>query len=278
MTETASHHWRTLCCRRQDPWFSASPMVRTSFRSDQAHHCSLSEWISQLFLEAEHLFLSLLGADTETTASEAKTLQGAVYWVTALNPPMFIPLILQGLPYNKRSLSCHHLFVPTFCARPLYKIDLCFSVCMRYLLSGVPYPFTTPFPFRFHGIYFSSVQSFSRVWLSATPWTAARQASLSIINSQSLLKLISIVLVMPSNHLILLFLSPPTFSLSQHQGLFQWVGSSHQVAKVLEFQLQHVLPVNIEDWFPLGLTGCISLQSKTLSRVFSNTTVQKQQF
>ena len=66
-------------------------MVRTSFRSsDQAHHCSLSEWISQLFLEAERLFLSLLGADTETTASEAKTLQGAVYWVTALNPPMFI--------------------------------------------------------------------------------------------------------------------------------------------------------------------------------------------
>ena len=159
MTETASHHWRTLCCRRQDPWFSASRMVRTSFRSsDQAHHCSLSEWISQLFLEAEHLFLSLLGADTETTASEAKTLQGAVYWVTALNPPMFIPLILQGLPYNKRSLSCHHLFVATFCARPLYKIDLCFSVCMRYLLSGVPYPFTTPFPFPFVSMEFTSVQ------------------------------------------------------------------------------------------------------------------------
>ena len=235
MTETASHHWRTLCCRRQDPWFSASPMVRTSFRSsDQAHHCSLSEWISQLFLEAERLFLSLLGADTETTASEAKTLQGAVYWVTALNPPMFIPLILQGLSYNKRSLSCHHLFVATFCARPLNKIDLCFSVCMWYLLSGVPHPFTTPFHFLFVSMEFTSVQSLSRVWLSATPWTAAHQASLSI-NSQSLLKLISIVLVMPYNHLILSFLSPPTFSLSQHQGLFQWV------AKVLEFQLQHVL-------------------------------------
>ena len=51
-----------------------------------------------------------------------------------------------------------------------------------------------------------------------------------------------------------------------------------QVAKVLEFQLQHVLPMNIQDWFPLGWTDWISLQSKGLSRVFSNTTVQKHQF
>jgi len=68
----------------------------------------------------------------------------------------------------------------------------------------------------------------------------------------------------------LLSLSPPAFNLSQHQGLFKWVSSSHQVAKVLEFQLQ--------DWSPLGWTGWISLQSKGLSRVFSNTTVQKHQF
>ena len=73
--------------------------------------------------------------------------------------------------------------------------------------------------------------------------------------------------------------SPLTFNPSQHQGLFKWVGSSHQVAKVLEFQLQHQsFPVNIQDWFPLGLTDWISLQSKGLSRVFSNTTVQKHQF
>ena len=77
----------------------------------------------------------------------------------------------------------------------------------------------------------------------------------------------------------LLSLSPPAFNLSQHQGLFQWVSSSHQVAKVLELQLQHqVLPMNIQDCFPLGLTGWISLQSKGLSRVFSNTIVQKHQF
>ena len=71
----------------------------------------------------------------------------------------------------------------------------------------------------------------------------------------------------------------PTFNLSQLQGPFKWVSSSHQVAKVLEFQLQaSVLPMNTQDWSPLGWTGWISLQSKGLSRVFSNTTVQKHQF
>ena len=75
--------------------------------------------------------------------------------------------------------------------------------------------------------------------------------------------------------------SPPTFSLSQHQGLFQWVSSSHQVAEVFEFQLQHQSfqwIFRIYPKFPLGWTGWISLQSKGLSRVFSNTTVQKHQF
>ena len=89
-------------------------------------------------------------------------------------------------------------------------------------------------------VQFSSVQSLSRVQLFATPWIAARQASLSITNPRSILKLTSITLVMsfqPSHPLS----SPslPTFSLSQYQVLFQWVGSSHQVAKVLEFQLQY---------------------------------------
>ena len=77
----------------------------------------------------------------------------------------------------------------------------------------------------------------------------------------------------------LLSSSPPAFNLFQHQGLFKWVSYSHQVAKVLEFQLQHsVLPMNTQDWSPLGWTGWISLQSKGLSRVFSNSTVQKLQF
>ena len=66
------------------------------------------------------------------------------------------------------------------------------------------------------------------------------------------------------------------FNLSQHQGLFKWVSSLHQVAKILEFQLStSVLPMNTQDWSPLGWTGWICLQSKGLSRVFSNTTVQK---
>ena len=66
---------------------------------------------------------------------------------------------------------------------------------------------------------------------------------------------------------------------SQHQGLFHWVSSSHQVAKVLEFQLQHQFFQWIpRTWSPLGCTGWISWQSKGLSRVFSSTTVQKHQF
>ena len=57
----------------------------------------------------------------------------------------------------------------------------------------------------------------------------------------------------------------PAFNVSQHQGVFQWVSSSHQVAKISDLQLQRILPMNIKDWFPLGRTGLISLQSKGLS-------------
>ena len=91
----------------------------------------------------------------------------------------------------------------------------------------------------FSSVQFSSVQSLSRVRLFATPWSAARQASLSITNSWSSPKLISIESVMPSNHLILSSPSSPALNLSQHQGLFKWVSSSHQGVKVLEFQLQY---------------------------------------
>ena len=85
---------------------------------------------------------------------------------------------------------------------------------------------------------FSSVQSLSHVWLFVTQWTAARQASLSIANSQSLLKLMSIKPVMPSNHLVIccpLLLLPSIFP---GMSLFHWVSSSHQVAKVLKLQFQ----------------------------------------
>ena len=84
---------------------------------------------------------------------------------------------------------------------------------------------------------FSSVESLSRVWLFATPWTTACQASLSITNSWSLLKLMSIELVMPSNHLILccpLLLLPSIFPSIR---VFSNESTLHEVAKVLEFQL-----------------------------------------
>ena len=84
----------------------------------------------------------------------------------------------------------------------------------------------------------SLVQSLSCVWLFVTPWIAARQASLSITNSRSTLKLMSIEsrwTIQPPHPLSSSF--PPAPNPSQHQSLFQWVNSSHEVAKVLEFQL-----------------------------------------
>ena len=122
------------------------------------------------------------------------------------------------------------------------------------------------------------VQSLSCVWLSVTPWTVACQASLDIANSLSLLKLMSIESVMPSNHLISVvpfsscLQSFPASGSFQKSQLFTSGGQRTGVSASAS-----VLPMNIQDWFPLGWTGCISLQSKGLARVFSNTTVQKHQ-
>ena len=126
---------------------------------------------------------------------------------------------------------------------------------------------------------FSSVQSLSRAWLFVTPWTAAHQASLSIFSSWSLLKLMSITSVMPSNHLILFrpLLPPSVFpSIRVFFLVSQFFTSGGQSIGVSGSA--SVLPMNIQDWSPLGWTGWISLQSKGLSGVFSNTTVQKHQF
>ena len=121
--------------------------------------------------------------------------------------------------------------------------------------------------------YISSVQSLRCVWRFETPWTAARQASLSITNSWSFLKLMSIESVMPANHLILcrFHLLPSIFPSIQ-------VFSNKSVLHIRWPNIRvstsaSVLPMNIQGWFPLGLTGLISLQSKGLSRVFSSTTV-----
>ena len=120
----------------------------------------------------------------------------------------------------------------------------------------------------------SSIQSLSSVQFIVTPWTAAHQASLSIPNSWSLLKLMSIESLMLSNHLILCpSPCPSPFHLSQHQGLFQcqFFASSGQSIRVSASA--SVLPMNIQDWFPLGWTRWISLQSKGLSRVFSKASI-----
>ena len=112
---------------------------------------------------------------------------------------------------------------------------------------------------------FSSVQSLSHVRLSATPWIAAHQASLSITNSWSLLRLMFIESVMPSRYLIfchpLLFCpqslpASESFPMSQ---LFAWGSQSIGVSA-----LASVLPMNTQDWSPLAWTGWISLQSKGL--------------
>ena len=87
--------------------------------------------------------------------------------------------------------------------------------------------------------YRSSVQLLSHVWLFATPWIPAREASLSITNSWSPPKPMSIKSVMPSTISSSVVPFSSALNLSQYQGLFEWVSSSHQVAKVLEFQPQH---------------------------------------
>ena len=110
------------------------------------------------------------------------------------------------------------------------------------------------------------------------PRTAARQASLSITNSQSLLKLMSNDSVMPSNHRIFChpLLLPSIFSASGSYQLSQFFTSGGQTIGASASAA--FLPMNIQDSFPLGMTGLISLQSKGLSKVFSNTAVQKHQF
>ena len=126
---------------------------------------------------------------------------------------------------------------------------------------------------------FSSVQSLSRVQLFANSWTAARQASLSITNSRSLLRLMCTESMMPSNHLILCRPLLLLISIFPSIRVFPNESALHITwPKYWSFISTSVLPMNTQDWSPLGWTGWISLQSKGLSRVFSNTTIQKHQF
>ena len=116
--------------------------------------------------------------------------------------------------------------------------------------------------------------SHSVVYNSVTQWTATHQASLSLTISWSLIKLMSIESVTPSNRLILFMPSVfPSIRVFYNESALhiRW-------PKDLSFGLASVVPMNIQDWYPLRLTGLISLQPKGLSRVFTNTTIQNQQF
>ena len=132
---------------------------------------------------------------------------------------------------------------------------------------------------KIYSVPFRSVQLLSRFRLFVTPWIAACQFFLSIIISWSSLKLMSIESVMPSSHLILcrpLFLLPP---IPPSIRVFSNESTLHmRWPEYWSFSFSIIPPKNTQGWSPLGWTGWISLQSKGLSRVFSNTTVQKHQF
>ena len=123
----------------------------------------------------------------------------------------------------------------------------------------------------------NAVQSLSRVWLLMTPWTAAHQASLSITNSWSLVKLMSIKLVMPSNHLILCCPLPLLPSIFPSIRVFSNESALHiRWPKYCSFSFI-ISPPN-SDLISFRIDRFDLLASKGLSRVFSNTTVQKHQF
>ena len=146
--------------------------------------------------------------------------------------------------------------------------------------------FTRTHPFRGTNclwlVFVLSLVQFSCSVMSDSLWPHGLQHArplCPITNSWSLLKLIFTETVMPSNHLILchpLRLLPSIFPASGSFPMSQFFASDSQSIGVSASA--SVLPMNSQDWFPLEWTGWISLKSKGLSRVFSNTTVQKHQF
>ena len=152
-----------------------------------------------------------------------------------------------------------------FSISPSLPIFFFLMLFLRPLSSGIEKAFVSP------------VQSLSRVWLFVTPWTAERQASVSITNSWSLPKLMSTESVMPSSHLILCFsllllpAVPPSIRVFSNEPTLHMRWPNY-------WSFTFSISSSYEHWSPLGWTGWISLQSKGLSRVFSNTTVQKHQF
>ena len=187
----------------------------------------------------------------------------ALRWSYTAASKMFSLLSFQGLAFNsnKEIFSPVKLHLTSVLAH-LEGVSIAFKKLLNHL-----------------AVQFSSVQSLSHVQLFVTPWTAGCQASLAITNSWNLPKLMSIELVMPSSYLILccpLLLLPSIFPSIRVFPMSQLFASGGQNIGVSD--PTSVLPMNTQGWSPLGWTGWISLQSKGLSRVFSNTTVQKNQF
>ena len=171
-----------------------------------------------------------------------------VFWMLSFKPALW----LSSFNFVKRLFSCSSLSA----------LRVVSSAYLRLLI------------FLWVVLILSSVQSFSRVWLFTTPWITACQASLSITNSRVHSDSTSIQSVMPSRHLILcrpLLLLPSIFLIIKVFSVKQlFISGGQSIGPSAS-----VLLKNIQGLFPLVLTGLISLQTKKLSRVFSDTTVQK---
>ena len=174
---------------------------------------------------------------------------------------------------SKPGLPVHHQ-LPEFTQNsenpPRYIKEYMFFRCTPWS------PFSHSFCSELWKIQFSSVQSLSHVQLFATPWIAAHQASLSITNSRSSLRLSRWCHPAISSSVVPFSSCPQSLPASESfpmSQLFAWGDQSIGVSA-----LASVLPMDTQDWSPLEWTGWISLQSKGLSRVFSNTTVQEHQF
>ena len=174
----------------------------------------------------------------------------------------------------------HSFLIHSSVALCLFKVQLVFGLRLNNL-EGIQ-----PRPSKENQIkdlltilvQFSSVQSLGRVQLFATPWIAGRQASLSITNSQVHPNLCASRQWCHPAISSSVIPSPPAPNPSQHQCLFQWSILPMRWPSIGVSALASVLPMNTQDWSPLEWTSWFSLQSKRLSGVFSNTTVQRHQF
>ena len=202
-------------------------------------------------------------------------------WIPVLlcvsGPKRWVEIRLGFVAHKNSYISCCH---------PHTTATLFFS--KHHFVKDIPTFKNLLLDFRDHAEYglqvndstfCSSVQSLSRVWLFVIPWTAAHQASLSITNSGAYSNSCPLSRwchpttsssIVPFSSCLRSFSASGSFPMSQ---FFASGGQSIGVSASIS-----VLPMNIQDWFPLGWTGWISLHSKGLSRVFSNTTVQKHQF